>query len=52
VQDEHGVVDMTLGVAVRRAEGAVVEAKFGQGFAGMEVEVARGVVALLNGGDG
>jgi hypothetical protein len=45
VEKQDGVVDVTGGVAVRRAEGEVVELELGKGFAGAEVEVVGDVVA-------
>ncbi len=45
VEQEDGVVDVTTRVAVRRAEGEVVELESGEGFTGAEAEVARDVVA-------
>ena len=45
VEEKDGVVDVAGGVAVRGAEGEVVELEFGEGFAGAEVEVVGDVVA-------
>ena len=49
VEEEDGVVDVAGGVAVRRAEGEVVELELGEGFAGAEAEVLDGVGAVLGG---
>ncbi len=45
VEQKDGVVDVAGRVAMRGAEGEVVELEFGEGFAGAEVEVAGDVVA-------
>ncbi len=49
VQQQHGVVDVAGGVAVRRAECEVVELELGQRLAGAELEIVRDVESSLTG---
>ena len=49
VEEEDGVIDVAGGVAVRRAEGEVVEFELRDGLAGAEVEVRDDVGAVLRG---
>ena len=48
VEEEDGVVDVAGGVAVRGAEGEVVEIELGEGFAGAELEVLGDVELVLD----
>ena len=49
VQEQDGVIDMAGGIAVRGAEGEVMQLERGQGFARAELEVGYGVGAVLGG---
>src|SRR6266567_4117540 len=48
VQDQDGVRHFSVGIALGLAEGQVVQAEFGESFAGLEMEVA-GEVITFNG---
>ena len=50
VHDEDGVADASVGVALRRADGAVVQPQFRQDLARCEAEVADDVIGLGDGG--
>jgi len=52
VQDEDGAGSVSAGVFHRLAQRGVVHPDFGEGLAGLEVEVVDGVVALLRSGPG
>lgn len=49
VEKEDGIVGVALCVAMRLAEGEVVKVKFGEGLAGLEVEVGDVEAAVLGG---
>ncbi len=46
VRDQHGVVHHASRVALRRADGAVMNAQFGQFFTGRELEILEMEIAL------
>jgi len=52
LKDEDGVGGVSAGVFHRLAERGVVHADFGEGFAGLKMEVVDGEVALLGRGPG
>ena len=51
VEDEDGVADDALGVALRLAERAVMESQLGERLAGGEAEVLNDKIALRRRGD-